>query len=64
MLKNRKEEKNSPRAQMTLLASFGPVFIVLPSLASSSIDHIAYCCRLWWFAGIGCCLMVEGEERG
>ena len=49
---------------MMLLASFGPVFVVLPSLASLSIDHIAYCCRLWWFAGIGRCLMVEGEERG
>ena len=62
MLKNRKEKKNSPRAQMTLLASFGPVFVVLPSLASSSIDHIAYCCRLWWFAGISRWLTVEGEE--
>ena len=36
----KKWEKNSPRAQMMLLASFGPVFIVLSSPASSSIDYI------------------------
>ena len=32
--------KNSSRAQMMPEASFGPVFIVLPSPTSSSIDHV------------------------
>ena len=41
MLKNTKKngKKNSPRAQTMLLALFGPVFVVLPSPASSSIDQ-------------------------
>ena len=38
ILRNR---KNSPRAQTMPEVLFGPVFIVLPSPTSSSIDHVA-----------------------
>ena len=61
----KKWKKNSPRAQMTLLASFGPVFIVLSSSASSSIDHIPILlppmlvCWSWPLPAV-----VEGDKRG
>ena len=49
---------------MTLLALFGAIFIVLPSLTSSSIDHVALLlpvlvCWNWLLP-----VVVEGEERG
>ena len=48
-----------------LLASFGPIFIVLPSPASSSIDYVAVLllpvviCWNWPLP-----VVVEGEEQG
>ena len=50
---------------MTLLALFGPIFVVLPSPASSSIDHVTVLlppvviCWNWPLP-----VVVEGEERG
>ena len=41
MLKILRNRKNSPRAHTMPEASFGPVFVVLPSPTSSSIDHVA-----------------------
>ena len=61
----KKWEKNSPRAQTTLLASCGPVFIVLPSPASSSIDHVPILLPpvlVCWSRPLPA--VVEGDEWG
>ena len=60
----KKWEKNSLRAQTMPEASFGPVFIVLPSPASSSIDHVpilllpVLVCWSWMLPAV-----VEGESE-
>ena len=61
----KKWEKNSPRALMTPEVSFGPVFIVLASPASSFIDHVPILfppmlvCWSWPLPAV-----VEGDKWG
>ena len=63
MLKYTKKKKNLPMAQMMPEALLGPVFIALPSPASSFIDYVTVLllpmvvCWNWPLP-----VVVEGEE--